>query len=150
MMRPVFEAWFRRAQRSNAWHQHRRNTTNTITSLSTRRPSGLPVLQDPLDYDTRTHHTNMDTYARLQPCRPGADCDYRKAVFVYNASTRPDKLPRKYLRHDPTAEAVAAQHLRPRKLNFVDHSRSVFHRLLRGLQRRCRLPHPLRNPGFSF
>jgi hypothetical protein len=49
-----------------------------------------------MDYDTRTHHTNMDTYERIQQ----ADMEQMaivEAFFVYQAATRPDKLPRKDL-----------------------------------------------------
>ena len=28
---------------------------------------GFQFIQDPLDYETRTHHSNMDMYERLQP-----------------------------------------------------------------------------------
>ncbi len=60
---------------------------------------GLPAfqfIQDPLDYSTRTHHTNMDTYDRLQR----GDLMQATAIiasFVYNAATRPELLPRKPL-----------------------------------------------------
>jgi hypothetical protein len=46
-----------------------------------------------MDYDTRTHHSNMDVYDRIQQ----ADMEQIaivEAIFVYNAATRPDKLPR--------------------------------------------------------
>ena len=61
--------------------------------------AGLPAfqfLQDPLDFDTRTHHTNMDTFDRIQM----TDAEQMAVVvasFVYNAATRPDRLPRKEL-----------------------------------------------------
>jgi hypothetical protein len=46
-----------------------------------------------MDYDTRTHHSNMDVYDRIQQ----ADMEQMaiiEAVFVYNAATRAEKLPR--------------------------------------------------------
>jgi hypothetical protein len=49
-----------------------------------------------MDYDTRTHHSNMDVYDRIQP----ADMEQMaiiEAAFVYNAATRPEKFPRKEL-----------------------------------------------------
>jgi hypothetical protein len=49
-----------------------------------------------MDYDSRTHHTNMDTYERIQQ----SDMEQMaivEAFFVYQAATRPDKLPRKDL-----------------------------------------------------
>ena len=57
---------------------------------------GFQFIQDPMDYDTRTHHSNMDVYDRIQ----AADMEQMaviEAVFAYNAATRPDKLPRKDL-----------------------------------------------------
>jgi carboxypeptidase Q len=60
---------------------------------------GIPApafIQDPLDYDTRAAHTNMDTYERLVPE------DLRQAAivlatFVYNAANSDGLLPRKPL-----------------------------------------------------
>jgi carboxypeptidase Q len=49
-----------------------------------------------MDYDTRTHHSNMDVYDRIQP----ADMKQMaviEAAFVYLAANRPDKFPRKDL-----------------------------------------------------
>lgn len=57
---------------------------------------GFQFIQDPIEYDQRTHHSNMDTYDHL------IEEDLKQiativASFVYNASTRADKLPRKPL-----------------------------------------------------
>jgi carboxypeptidase Q len=59
---------------------------------------GFQFIQDPMDYDSRTHHSNMDTYERLQP----ADLKQLavvEAVFVYNAAMRDKMIPRKPLPH---------------------------------------------------
>ena len=58
--------------------------------------AGIPTpifKQDPLDYSTRTHHTNMDTYEHLPPedMRQAATI---MATLVYNAATRDRMLPR--------------------------------------------------------
>jgi hypothetical protein len=55
---------------------------------------GFQFIQDPIEYDTRTHHTNMDTYDHLI-----AD-DLKQASviiasFVYQTAQRNDKLPGK-------------------------------------------------------
>jgi carboxypeptidase Q len=55
---------------------------------------GFQFIQDPMDYNTRTHHSNQDTYDRL------VEDDLKKsatiiASFVYHTSERADKLPRK-------------------------------------------------------
>lgn len=57
---------------------------------------GFQFIQDPIEYDTRTHHTNMDTYDHLV-----AD-DLRQAsiivaAFVYNTAQKDGLLARKPL-----------------------------------------------------
>ncbi|HEY2722635.1 MAG TPA: M20/M25/M40 family metallo-hydrolase [Chitinophagaceae bacterium] len=57
---------------------------------------GFQFIQDEIEYDTRTHHSNMDTYDHLV-----AD-DLKQAAiivatFVYNTAQRDDKMPRKEL-----------------------------------------------------
>ncbi|MDR1727962.1 MAG: M28 family peptidase [Acidobacteriota bacterium] len=55
--------------------------------------SGVNFTQDPVEYMSRTHHSNMDLYDRVQKgdVMQGALVE---AWFVYNAATRPDILPR--------------------------------------------------------
>jgi len=57
---------------------------------------GFQFIQDPIEYDTRNHHSNMDVYDHLI-----AD-DLKQiativAAFVYDAAQRDTKLPRKEL-----------------------------------------------------
>lgn len=55
---------------------------------------GFQFIQDDIEYDTRTHHSNMDTYDHLT----GDDLKQIAAVvaaFVYNTAQREEKLPRK-------------------------------------------------------
>ena len=80
-----------------------------VTTLSPRPVSqtdhvsfdnvGLPAFQfmvDRLEYNSRTHHSNMDTFDRVQ-----RDDMIQQAtviaVFAYNAAMRDEKLPRKAL-----------------------------------------------------
>jgi hypothetical protein len=59
---------------------------------------GFQFIQDPMDYDTRTHHSNMDTYERLHQ----ADLEQAaiiEAIFLYNTSEREAMLPRKEFPH---------------------------------------------------
>jgi hypothetical protein len=59
---------------------------------------GFQFIQDPMDYDTRTHHSNMDTYERLhQPDLEQAAII--EAIFLYNTSEREAMLPRKGFPH---------------------------------------------------
>ena len=55
---------------------------------------GIDFIQDPLDYESKTHHTNMDTYDYLQ-----IDDMKQAAIiiasFVYQAGMRPDLMPRR-------------------------------------------------------
>jgi len=49
-----------------------------------------------IEYNTVTHHTNLDTYERLQP----RDCMQMATIaagFAYLAANREEKLPRKPL-----------------------------------------------------
>jgi Zn-dependent M28 family amino/carboxypeptidase len=57
---------------------------------------GFQFIQDPLEYSTRTHHSNMDTYDHL------IEDDLKQAAtiiaaFAYNAAMREEKIPRKEL-----------------------------------------------------
>jgi len=59
---------------------------------------GFQFIQDPLDYDTRTHHSNMDTFERLQP-GDLSQAAFVETIFVYNAAMRDQLLPRKPFPH---------------------------------------------------
>jgi carboxypeptidase Q len=63
---------------------------------------GFQFIQDPMDYDTRTHHSNMVVYERIQ------EADMKQmavivASFVYLTANRDEMLPRKPL---PKAQPV--------------------------------------------
>jgi Zn-dependent M28 family amino/carboxypeptidase len=95
MARPIFEAWLAPFNDLGATTVTIRNTGGTDhLSFDEVGLPGFQFIQDPLDYMTRTHHTNMDTYDRLQR----SDLTQASAViasFVYHAATRPEMLPRK-------------------------------------------------------
>jgi hypothetical protein len=58
--------------------------------------AGIPtpgVIQDPLEYDTRTHHTNSDTYERLIP-EDLRQASVVMATLLYNTAMREQMLPR--------------------------------------------------------
>ncbi len=97
MIRPVFEQWFAALKDLTPGTITIRNTGGTDhQSYDAVGLPGFQFIQDPMDYDTRTHHSNMDVYDRIQ----AADMEQMaviEAVFAYNAATRPDKLPRKDL-----------------------------------------------------
>jgi hypothetical protein len=97
MMRPIFEQWFAPLKDLTPGAITIRNTGGTDhQSLDAVGLPGFQFIQDPMDYDTRTHHSNMDVYDRIQ----AADMEQMaviEASFVYNAATRPERLPRKDL-----------------------------------------------------
>ena len=63
---------------------------------------GFQFIQNPLDSETRTHHSNMDVYEELQSdLRQAAVVE---AIFVYNAAMRDHMLPRKPLPHPELRE----------------------------------------------
>jgi len=64
---------------------------------------GFQFIQDQLDYSYRTHHSNQDTYERLQP-DDLAQAAVVEAIFVYNTAQRDQMLPRKPLPHPETEE----------------------------------------------
>ena len=55
---------------------------------------GFQFIQDPIEYETRTHHSNMDVYDRLQP-EDLKQISVIVASFVYDAAMREQMLPRK-------------------------------------------------------
>jgi len=96
-MRPVFEAWFKPFQDLGAGTISIRNTGGTDhQSFDAVGLPGFQFIQDGLEYNSRTHHSNMDVYDRIQR----ADMAQMAAIvasFVYNAATRDEMLPRKPL-----------------------------------------------------
>jgi len=93
---PIFKSWF------TPFEDVMENTTLTIrntggTDHLAFDAVGIPgfqFIQDPIEYWSRTHHTNMDTYERLV-----IDDLKQMAVivasFVYNTAQRDDQIPRK-------------------------------------------------------
>jgi carboxypeptidase Q len=73
------------------------NTTGTDhQSFDAVGLPGFQFIQDPIEYDARNHHSNMDLYDHL------LEDDLKQiativAAFVYNAAQRDAKLPRKDL-----------------------------------------------------
>jgi carboxypeptidase Q len=64
---------------------------------------GFQFIQDKLDYGSRTHHSNMDTYERLQ-AGDLAQAATVEAIFVYDTAMRDQMLPRKPLPHPELEE----------------------------------------------
>jgi carboxypeptidase Q len=95
----IFEQWIAPLRDLGVTTITNRNTGGTDhLSFDAVGIPGFQFIQDPVDYETRTHHSNMDTYERLQP----ADLKQLavvEAIFVYNAAMRDQMIPRKPLPH---------------------------------------------------
>jgi carboxypeptidase Q len=107
---PVFEAWMEPFRNMGMTTLTTRNTTGTDhLSFDAVGLPGFQFIQDEIEYDSRTHHSNMDVYERIQ-----AGDMMRNAVivasFVYNAANRDEKLPRKPL---PKPQPPAGRGVQP-------------------------------------
>ncbi len=100
-LRPIFRRWLEPFHELGAETLAPSNTGSTDhISFDAIGLTGLEFLQDPLDYSTRSHHSNEDVLDRIQ-----ADDLKQAAVimaaFVYNAAMADEKLPRKPLEQNP-------------------------------------------------
>jgi hypothetical protein len=97
MMRPIFKAWLAPFEDMGATTISIQDTggTDHLPFDAVGLP-GFQFIQDPLDYGSRTHHSNLDVYDHVQE----GDLMQAAAIlasFVYDAATRPEMLPRKPL-----------------------------------------------------
>lgn len=94
---PVFAKWLEPFYEMGAKTVTINNTGGTDhQSFDRVGIPGFQFIQDAIEYDTRTHHTNMDTYDHLVPE------DLKQAAtiiasFVYNTAQLEEKIPRKEL-----------------------------------------------------
>jgi carboxypeptidase Q len=58
---------------------------------------GFQFIQDPIEYWTRTHHSNADVFERIQ-VEDLKQASVIMAAFIYNAAMADEKLPRKPIR----------------------------------------------------
>jgi len=93
----IFSEWLKPFNTLGASTITSRNTGGTDhLSFDALGIPGFQFIQDGLEYNTRTHHSNEDSYDRL------IEDDLKQASsvvasFVYNTSERVDKIPRKEL-----------------------------------------------------
>ncbi|HLW87283.1 MAG TPA: M28 family peptidase [Terriglobales bacterium] len=96
---PIFAQWIAPLNDLGVTTVTLRNTGGTDhLSFDAVGIPGFQFIQDNLDYMTRTHHSNMDTYERLQSADL-AQAATVEAIFVYNTAMRDQMLPRKPLPH---------------------------------------------------
>jgi hypothetical protein len=112
-MRPIFRAWLAPFADLGASTLAQSNTGGTDhLSFDAVGLPGFQFIQDPLEYDTRTHHYSMDVYDRVQE-EDMKQASVIMASFVYHAAMRDEKLPRKPLVGEivqaPTTEKPAEE-----------------------------------------
>ena len=96
---PIFAQWIEPLKDLGVTTLSMRNTGGTDhEAFDAVGIPGFQFIQDPLDYGARAHHSNMDTYERLQQ-EDLAEAALVEAIFVYNTAMRDQMLPRKPLPH---------------------------------------------------
>jgi carboxypeptidase Q len=96
-VRPVFEKWMEPFKSMGMTMLSARGTGGTDhLSFDEVGLPGFQFIQDPIEYEPRTHHTNMDVYERIQ------EADLKQmaviaASFVYMTANSNELLPRKPL-----------------------------------------------------
>ena len=94
---PIFREWMEPFHSLGMTHLTIRNTGGTDHQSYDR--IGLPgfqFIQDEIEYNSMTHHTNLDSYERLQPSDMMKNATIA-AAFAYLAANRDEMLPRKPL-----------------------------------------------------
>lgn len=93
--RPIFRSWLEPFKTMGASTLTHSNTGGTDhLSFDAVGLPGFQFIQDPLDYDSRTHHSNMDVYERVQE-EDMKQAATIMAAFIYNAAMADDLFPRK-------------------------------------------------------
>jgi carboxypeptidase Q len=97
MMRPVFEKWFEPFidLKANTLTIQDTGGTDHLSFDAIGIP-GFQFIQDELDYETLTHHSNIDVYDHAEP-GDMMQASAIMAMFVYNTAMREEMLPRKPL-----------------------------------------------------
>ena len=96
---PIFAQWIAPLHDLEVTTVTNRNTGGTDhLSFDAVGLPGFQFIQDPLDYETRTHHSDMDTVDRLRE----DDLEQAavvEAIFLYNTAERDAMMPRKPFPH---------------------------------------------------
>jgi Zn-dependent M28 family amino/carboxypeptidase len=104
---PIFERWMEPFHDLGMHTLTLRDTGGTDhLSFDAVGIPGFQFIQDPVEYETETHHSNMDLYERVQPGDMMKDAVI-VASFVYDAANRDDLLPRKPLPPAPKTTTSA-------------------------------------------
>ena len=108
---PIFEKWGVPFRDLGFTTVTMRNTGSTDhVSFDAIGIPGFQFIQDSVEYETRTHHSNMDVYDRAQR-DDLIQASIIMASFLYNAANRDEMMPRKPLmvevKHEPAPAAPA-------------------------------------------
>jgi carboxypeptidase Q len=105
---PIFKQWIAPIADLGVTTISYRNTGGTDhLSFDAVGLPGFQYIQDPMDYETRTHHSDMDTYDRLH----ALDLEQAavvEAIFLYNTSEREAMMPRKPYPHPELEKQMTA------------------------------------------
>jgi carboxypeptidase Q len=105
---PIFRQWIAPLADLGVTAISYRNTGGTDhLSFDAVGLAGFQYIQDPMDYDARVHHSDMDTYDRLHALdlEQGAVLE---AIFLYNTSEREAMMPRKPFPHPELEKQMTA------------------------------------------
>jgi hypothetical protein len=94
-VRPIFRRWLQPFRDLDASTLTVSDTDGTDhLSFDAIGLPGFQFIQDEIEYDTRTHHSNQDVFDRIQAgdMKQAATI---MAAFIYNTAMLDDKLPRK-------------------------------------------------------
>jgi hypothetical protein len=110
MARPLFESWLSPFKDEGVTTITLKNTGGTDhLSFDAVGLPGFQFIQDPLDYDSRTHHSSLDVYEHAQ----AGDLMQAAAIVasvVYDAANRSEMVPRKPLPAPLPPRTAAAEH----------------------------------------
>jgi carboxypeptidase Q len=105
---PIFKQWMAPLKDLGVSTISYRNTGGTDhLSYDAVGLPGFQYIQDPMDYETRTHHSDLDTYDRLH----ALDLEQAavvEAIFLYNTSEREAMMPRKPFPHPELEKKATA------------------------------------------
>ena len=92
---PIFRVWLKPFAKMGASTITLRNTSGTDhLSFDGLGLPGFQFIQDRIEYNTRTHHSNQDNYDRIQPKDMKHNATIM-AAFVYQTAMMDGKIPRK-------------------------------------------------------
>jgi carboxypeptidase Q len=106
--RPIFRKWLQPFREMGATTISLSNTGGTDhQSFDGIGLPGFQFIQDEIEYDTRTHHSNQDVYDRIQ-AEDMKQAAVIMASFIYNAAMMEEKIPRKPAPTDTAPARTAA------------------------------------------